>query len=89
MNGPQKRKRGLAVVGGLGQLPTPKACATAEAWGKKPHFYKPLPTRFPHDGFDYRLIAREGDAAITIGNAKTAVVRRHGYSMEDAQEVHL
>jgi hypothetical protein len=41
-----------------------KTRATAEAWGKKGHSYKPLPTRFRRDGFDYRQIARERDAAI-------------------------
>src|SRR5205807_6177708 len=38
--------------------------ATGEAWGKKCHSCKPLPTRFRHNGFNYRQIAREGDAAI-------------------------
>jgi hypothetical protein len=41
-----------------------KTRATAKAWGKKRHSYKPLPTRFRRDGFDYRRIARERDAAI-------------------------
>ena len=41
-----------------------KTRATAEAWGKKCRPYKRLPTRFRHDGFDYRQIARERDAAI-------------------------
>jgi hypothetical protein len=41
-----------------------KTRATADAWGKKRHSYKPLPTRFRRDGFEYRQIAREGDAAI-------------------------
>jgi hypothetical protein len=41
-----------------------KTRATAEAWGKKRHSYKPLPTRFRRDGFNYLQIAREGDAAI-------------------------
>jgi len=51
-------------------LPLPQAAfniktrATAEAWGKKRHFYKPLPIRFRRDGFSYRQIARERDAAI-------------------------
>jgi hypothetical protein len=51
-------------------LPLPQATldiktrATAEAWGKKRRFYKPLPTRFRRDGFNYRQIARERDAAI-------------------------
>jgi hypothetical protein len=42
----------------------PKTISTPEARGKKRHSYKPLPTRFRHDGFDYRQIAREGNAAI-------------------------
>jgi hypothetical protein len=41
-----------------------KTISTAEARGKKRHSYKPLPTRFRHDGFEYRQIAREGNAAI-------------------------
>jgi hypothetical protein len=41
-----------------------KTRATAEAWSKKGHSYKSLPTRFRRDGFEYRQIARERDAAI-------------------------
>jgi hypothetical protein len=41
-----------------------KTRATAEAWGQKHAFCKPLPTRFRRDGFEYRQIAREGNAAI-------------------------
>ena len=41
-----------------------KPRATAEAWGKERRSYKALPTRFRRDGFNYRQIAREGDAAI-------------------------
>ncbi len=41
-----------------------KTRATAEAWGKKCHFYKPLPKEFRRDGFTYRQIARERNAAI-------------------------
>jgi hypothetical protein len=47
----------------LEQLDT-KTSATVEAGGKERPFYKPLPTQFRHDGFDYRQIAREGNAAI-------------------------
>jgi hypothetical protein len=43
---------------------TIKTRATAEARSKKGHSCKPLPTRFRRDGFDYRQIARERDAAI-------------------------
>jgi hypothetical protein len=42
---------------------TPKTRATAEACSKKAH-YRPLPKEFRHDGFTYRQIAREGNAAI-------------------------
>jgi hypothetical protein len=41
-----------------------KTRATAEAWSEKGHSYKPLPTRFRRDGFEYWQIAREGNAAI-------------------------
>ena len=41
-----------------------KTRATAEAWSKKRHSCKPLPIRFRRDGFDFRQIAREGNAAI-------------------------
>ena len=42
----------------------PKTRARAEAWGKKRHSYKPLPKEFRRDRFQYRQIAREGNAAI-------------------------
>ena len=41
-----------------------KTRARAEAWGKKCHSCKPLPTRFRRDGFEYRQIARERHGAI-------------------------
>src|SRR5713101_2209972 len=41
-----------------------KTSAMAEAGSKKRRSYKPLRTRFRHHGFDYRQIARVGDAAI-------------------------
>jgi hypothetical protein len=41
-----------------------KTRATVKAWGKKRHSCKPLTTRFRRDGFEYRQIAREGEAAI-------------------------
>ena len=44
--------------------PAVKTPSRAEAWGQKRPSYRPLPTQFRHDGFDYRQIAREGDAAI-------------------------
>jgi hypothetical protein len=57
-------KRDTAVGGDLMQLSTPKTRATAEGGSKKGRFYKPLPKEFRHDGFEYRQIAREGNAAI-------------------------
>lgn len=41
-----------------------KTRATPEAWGKKHDSYKPLPTRFCRNGFEYRQVTREGYAAI-------------------------
>src|SRR5690349_15131744 len=41
-----------------------KTRARGEGGGKKRPFYKPLPTQFGRDGFSYRQIAREGDAAV-------------------------
>ena len=43
---------------------TIKTRARGEARSKKGHSYRPLPTRFWRDRFDFRQIAREGDAAI-------------------------
>ena len=45
-------------------LLVPKTISTAEARSKKDHSYKPLPTQFRHRRFNYRQIAREGNAAI-------------------------
>jgi hypothetical protein len=64
VNGPLKAKCGPAFVGDFIPAPTLKTSPTAEARSEKRHSYKPLPTRFRHDGFDYRQIAREGNAAI-------------------------
>lgn len=44
--------------------PQLKTVFTAERGDQKPPFFKPLPTRFRHDGFDYRQIAREEIGAI-------------------------
>jgi hypothetical protein len=47
-------------------LPSPaiKTRSKPEAGGKEWHSYNPLPTGFQRDGFNYRQIARERDAAI-------------------------
>ena len=53
-----------AFVGDLIPPLTPKTRATVEGGDRKDHSYKPLPTQFRRDEFDYRQIAREGNAAI-------------------------
>ena len=71
----------------------PKTPATAEAWGKKGHSYKPLAIRFRRDGFNYRQITRERDAAIYeqswSGRSKASVCyevirirRREGFQID-------
>jgi hypothetical protein len=62
--GPQKTKRGPAFVGLSIAASGKKTRATAEAGYKKGHSYKPLPTLFRRDGFNYRQIARRADVAI-------------------------
>src|SRR4029077_16733520 len=59
-----KAKRGPAIVRDSVGVSSAKTRATAEAWGKERHFYKPLSTQFRHGGFEYPQIARERDAAI-------------------------
>jgi hypothetical protein len=61
---PLKTKRGVALVGDSVQASGAKTRATAEGGSKKGHFYKPLPKQFCRDGFTFRQIAREGNAAI-------------------------
>ena len=61
---PRAEKRGLVAVLSSTELSRAKTRATAVAGGKKRHFYKLLPTQFRHDGFEYRQIARERNAAI-------------------------
>ena len=43
---------------------SPKTRSRAEGSTKERHSYRSLPKEFRHDGFTYRQIAREGDAAI-------------------------
>lgn len=64
MTTPPQPKRSRAFSRDSIPLPVQKTNATAEAWSKKGHSYKPLPTQFRRGGFDYRQIAREGNAAI-------------------------
>jgi len=61
---PREEKRGLVAVPSSMELSRGKTRPTAEAGGKKRPFYKPLLAQFRHDGFEYRQIARENDAAI-------------------------
>jgi len=64
MNEPSPTKRVPAFSRDSIPPPIRKTRATAKGGCKKSRFYRPLPTRFRHNGFDYRQIAREGDAAI-------------------------
>lgn len=65
MNSPQTQKQSLARIGGcwMPQVSL-KTRSRAEARTKKSHSYRPLRTVFRRDGFTYRQIARQGDAAI-------------------------
>jgi len=63
MNEPPNVKRALTFVGDLMPAVTAKTCATAEG-GSKKAYYRPLPKEFRRDGFNYRQIARQGDAAM-------------------------
>jgi hypothetical protein len=63
MNEASKVKGALASVGDLMPPGTAKPRATAERGTNKSH-YKRLPKEFRRDGFDFRQIAREGNAAI-------------------------
>lgn len=53
-----------AQIGRLTSTAAQKTRCVAEGSTKNRRFYRPLPTRFRHNGFDYRQIAREGDTAI-------------------------
>jgi hypothetical protein len=61
---PPAQKRASALLGGLIQPSPLKTRARAKGGSKKGRFYKPLPKEFQRSGFNYRQIAREGDAAI-------------------------
>ncbi len=53
-----------AFVGGSIPSSVPKTSARSEARSEKRHSYKPLTKQFRREGFNYRLIARAGNAAI-------------------------
>lgn len=70
-----------------------KTRATTEAGSNKQRFYKPLPTRFRRDGFNYQQIARKGDAAIyeqtwsgcpnpTVSYEVIRIRRREGFQID-------
>jgi hypothetical protein len=64
MTTPSGQKRGGSFVGDLMPRAERKTRARAEGGSKKGRFYKALPKEFRRDGFNYRQIAREGDAAL-------------------------
>lgn len=64
MNGASKTKRDPALMRHSIPVAFKKTRATAEGVTKKGRFYKPLPKEFHRDGFTYRQIAREMDAAV-------------------------
>jgi len=91
MNG--RLKRGPALVCDLIPLPTQKTRATAEGGSQKGH-YRLLPKEFRRDGFTYRQIAREGNAAIyehtwngcpnpSIAYEVIRIRRRDGFQISD------
>ncbi len=55
--------RRLALIGRSMPISAQKTCATTEGGSKKSQ-YKPLSKEFRRDGFDFRQIAREENAAV-------------------------
>jgi hypothetical protein len=89
-----KQKSVRAFFGHSLSLLAPKTRAAAEAWGRKGHCYRPLPKQFRRDGFTFRQIAREENAAIyeqTWNGCRNASVcyevirirRREGFQIGD------
>jgi hypothetical protein len=64
VNNVSRIKRGPAFARDSISLSARKTRARAEGGDKKRHPHKPLPKEFQRDGFTYRQIARETDAAI-------------------------
>jgi len=88
------QKCGRAFVGDLMPLAATKRRARVEGRTKKGRFFRPLPTRFRLNGFDYRQIGRKGDAAIYeqrwTGSAEPSVCyevirirRRDGFQISE------
>ena len=93
MISPPKTKRGPAFARDSIPLAARKTRATAEGEGKKGRF-KPLPKEFRRDGFIYRQVAREKDAAIyeqtwngcrnpSVSYEVVRVRRRDGFQIGD------
>jgi len=61
---PREEKRGLVAVPSSMELSRTKTRAAVEGRSRKRHFYKPLPLRFRKNGFNYRQIMRDGNAAV-------------------------
>jgi hypothetical protein len=61
---PSKPKRACGLLGDWMPQAARKTRSSAEGRSKKGRFYKPLPKEFRRHGFNYRRIAREGDAAL-------------------------
>jgi hypothetical protein len=57
-------KHGASLSEGSLPRSAQKTSAGAEADTRKGHFYRPLAKEFRRDGFNYRQIARQGEAAI-------------------------
>lgn len=66
MSGPAKARIGSPLARPSIPVAFQKTRARPEGGDKKRRFYKPLPKEFRRDGFIYRQIAREGNAAIYI-----------------------
>jgi hypothetical protein len=64
VSGTSNVKHVLAFVGDLIPPVTAKTRATAQAGSGKGRFYKPLSKEFRRDGFAYKQVARQGNAAI-------------------------
>jgi hypothetical protein len=60
---PPRANRGNTAFGDSRQLSAQKTRSTPQAGTKERH-YRPLSKEFKHDGFKFRQIAREGNAAI-------------------------
>jgi hypothetical protein len=64
MTEPPQTKRVPTRLGDFILQPARKTRATAQGGTKEGYFYRSSPKEFRRDGFQYRQIAREGDAAI-------------------------